>query len=100
MQELGSLFRSQGFDLKESKLPKPDIKIGFRDRIEVSAEKCKASLDPYIARVTCQGEPTEKDRTLQSLIDDEYRHKYSFETAVIYPAILAFAAAMVVSYLR
>lgn len=100
VEELNSLFRSQGFDVKESKLPKPDIKIGFRERIEVSAEKCKASLDPYVARLTCQDEPTEKDRALEKLIDEEYRHRYSFETAIVYPAILAFAAAMVLSYLR
>ncbi len=100
VEELNSLFRSQGFDVKESKLPKPDIKIGFRERIEVSAEKCKASLDAYVARLTCQDEPTEKDRALEKLIDEEYRHRYSFETAIVYPAILAFAAAMVLSYLR
>jgi len=100
MEELSSLFRSQGFDVKESKLPKPDIKIGFRERVEVSAEKCNASLDPNAVRLICQEEPTEKDRALERLIDEEYPHKYSFETAVIYPAILAFAAAMVLSYLR
>lgn len=100
VDKLSSLLRSQGFDVKESKLPKPDIKIGFRERIEVSAEKCTASLDPYVARLICQDEPTEKDRALEKLISEEYVHKYSFETAIIYPAILAFAAAMVLSYLR
>jgi len=100
VEELSSLLRSQGFDIRESKLPKPDTKIGFRERIEVSAERCKASLDPYVARLICQDEPTEKDRVLEKLIDEEYPHKYSFETALIYPAILAFVAAMALSRLR
>jgi len=100
VEELSSLFRSQGFDVKESKLPKPEIKIAYRERIEVMAEKCKASLDPYVARLSCQDEPTEKDRALEKLIQEQYRHSYSFETAIIYPAILAFAAAMAFSYVR
>jgi len=100
MGELGSLLRSQGLDVKESKLPKPELKIAFRERIEVSAEKCTASLDPNVARLTCRDEPTEKDRILEKIIQEEYPHSYSFETAIIYPAILAFAAATALFYLR
>lgn len=100
LEELSSLLRSQGFDVKESKLPKPEIRIAFKDRIEVTAEKCSASLDPYVARMVCRDEPTEKDRALENLIQEEYPHKYSFETAIIYPAILAFAAALALSSIR
>ena len=100
MEELGSRLRSQGFDVKESKLPKPELKIAFRERIEVSAEKCTASLDPNVARLVCRDEPTEKDRMLEKAIEGEYPHSYSFEAAIIYPAVLAFAAAMALYYLR
>ena len=100
VEELSSRLRSQGFEVKESKLPKPELKIAFRERIEVSARKCTASLDPYVARLICRDEPTEKDRTLEKVIDEEYPHNYSFEAAIIYPAVLAFAAAMALYYLR
>jgi hypothetical protein len=100
MDELGSLIRSRGFDVKESKLPKPEIKIAFKDRIEVMGEKCRAFLDPHTARLTYEGEPTEKDRELENLIREAYPHRHSFETAIIYPAILALAVASALSYLR
>ncbi len=100
IQELSSLLRSHNFDVREFRLPKPEIRIAYKDRIEVTAEKCKAILDPYVARITCDGEPSEKDAGLRRLIEEEYRHNFSFETAVLYPAILAFAVAMAFGYLR
>jgi hypothetical protein len=100
IEELSSRLRSQGFEVKESKLPKPELRIAFRERVEVSAENCTASLDSYIARLVCRGNPTERDRALEKIIEEEYTHSYSFEAAVIYPAVLVFAAAMALSYLR
>jgi hypothetical protein len=91
--ELGSTIRSQGFSIKEQTLPRPEIRIAFKERVEVIADNCKAFLDPNVARLTCQGEPTEKDQMLKAIIEKEYPHKNSFETAIIYPAILALAVA-------
>jgi hypothetical protein len=90
---LGSAIRSQGFSIKEQTLPRPEIQIAFKERVEVIADNCKAFLDPNVARLTCQGEPTEKDQMLKAIIEKEYPHKNSFETAIIYPAILALAVA-------
>lgn len=91
--ELGSTIRSQGFSIKEQTLPRPEIRIAFKERVEVISDNCKAFLDPNVARLTCQGEPTEKDQMLKAIIEKEYPHKNSFETAIIYPAILALAVA-------
>lgn len=100
VNQLGSTLRSRGFDVKEDRLPKPEIKIAYRERIEVKADKYKAFLDPYTARLTCQEELTEKDRELERLLETEYPHKHSFETAIIYPAILALGVAFALRLLR
>jgi hypothetical protein len=100
VNQLASTLRSRGFEVKEDRLPKPEIKIGYRERIEVKADKYKAFLDPYTTRLTCQEEPTEKDRELERLLETEYSHKYSFETAIIYPAILALGVAFALRFLR
>jgi hypothetical protein len=99
MNELGSVLRSRGFYVKEQRLPKPEIRIAFKERMEVVADKCKAFLDPYVALLNCGDEPTEKDKELERLLEKEYPHKYSFETAIIYPALLAMAVAFVLRYL-
>jgi len=99
VRELASTFRSQGFSIREQTLPQPEIKIAFRERIEVVSDNCKAFLDPNVARITCQGEPTEKDQMLKAITEREYSHKSSFETAIIYPAILALAVAFALRFL-
>ena len=93
VSELGPTLKSQGFSIKEQTLPRPEIRIAFKERMEVFADNCKAFLDPNVARVICQGEPSEKDQKLKAIIEREYPHKNSFETAIIYPVILAMAVA-------
>jgi len=93
VSQLGSTLRSEGFSIKEQTMPRPEIRIAFKERIEVTADNCKAFLDPNVARVICQGEPSEKDQKLEAIMEKEYPHKNSFETAIIYPAILALAVA-------
>lgn len=100
VNELGSIFRSRGFNVSESKLPKPEIKIAFKERIEIAGEKCKAFLDPYTARLTYENGPTEKDGELERLVEEAYPHRHSFETMIIYPAILALAVAASIGFLR
>jgi len=99
--QLSRLFGSQGFEVIESKLPKPEIQIGYKERIEVVGEKCKAFLDPNMARITSEGQPTNKDSELQRMIDEHYSHNYSVEQAVIYPlVILGTIVTIVLTYRR
>lgn len=96
VEALYSTLGSQGFGVTKSAFPKPEIKIAFKERIGVMADKCKASLDPYAVLLECGDVPTERDINLERLLEKEYPHKYSFETAVLYPALLAFAIAAIV----
>lgn len=74
--ELSTSFKAQGFNVIQPDLPKPEIRVGYMERIEVTGEKSKAFLDPYAASITSREQPTEKDSKLRRLIEQQYRHSY------------------------
>ena len=95
MTEEEKLFGQHGFGVKKPSAPEPEIKIGYTERIDVSADGLTTYLNPHQAILRFPEKMTERDEELRDLVFERYVHGTVSVNHLIYAAVLAGTVAIV-----